>query len=380
VTRANRRLVLLTTSLSWGGAQVQLVRLARELKRRGWDVGIISMLEPELFSEELESTGIRVASLKMQRGSADLGALARAVVILRRWRPAVLCSFLYHANLLGRVAGRLAGIPVIVSSIRNENFGGSTRDRIVRLTNWASHAVTTNSRLAATKLAERRVVAGDRVRVIPNSIVVSEFERDPDERYRLRGELGVGEDEFLWVAVGRLDMAKDYPTLLAAVERLVAAGQPTALRVAGDGPLRGALEVQVRDLGLEERVAFLGPRRDCPALYGAADGFVLSSLWEGLPNVIMEALAAGTPVVATRVGGVGELVEDGQSGFLVPPRDAPALVDAMRRLMDTPVEERMRMGLRGRAHMEREYGVESITDMWESLYEDLYGRVTKEAV
>jgi glycosyltransferase involved in cell wall biosynthesis len=380
VTRANRRLVLLTTSLSWGGAQVQLVRLARELKRRGWDVGIISMLEPELFSEELESTGIRVASLKMQRGSADLGALARAVVILRRWRPAVLCSFLYHANLLGRVAGRLAGIPVIVSSIRNENFGGSTRDRIVRLTNWASHAVTTNSRLAATKLAERRVVAGDRVRVIPNSIIVSEFERDPDERYRLRGELGVGEDEFLWVAVGRLDMAKDYPTLLAAVERLVAAGQPTALRVAGDGPLRGALEVQVRDLGLEERVAFLGPRRDCPALYGAADGFVLSSLWEGLPNVIMEALAAGTPVVATRVGGVGELVEDGQSGFLVPPRDAPALVDAMRRLMDTPVEERMRMGLRGRAHMEREYGVESITDMWESLYEDLYGRVTKEAV
>ncbi len=380
MTSASRRLVLLTTSLSWGGAQVQLVRLARELKRRGWDISVISMLDPELFSEELDSDGIRVASLGMRRGSADFGAFARTVAILRRWRPTVLCSFLYHANLLGRVAGRIAGVPVIISSIRNENFGGSTRDRIVRLTNWASHAVTTNSRLAATKLAERRVVAGDRVRVIPNSIIVSEFDRDPDERSRLRGELGLREDEFLWLAVGRLDLAKDYPTMLSAFKQLTAAGLPAALRVAGDGPLRDELEGRVRELGLEDRVMFLGPRRDCPALYGAADGFVLSSLWEGLPNVIMEALAAATPVVATQVGGVAELVKEGRSGHLVPPRDVPALADAMRRLMEMPVEERVRMGLSGRAHMEREYGVESITDMWESLYEDLYGRVRKEAV
>jgi glycosyltransferase involved in cell wall biosynthesis len=338
------------------------------------------MLEPELFSDELKRAGIRVASLGMQRGAADLGALTRALAVLRQWRPTVLCSFLYHANLLGRVAGRIVGVPVIVSSIRNENFGGSRRDLVVRLTNWASHAVTTNSRLAARKLAERRVVAEDRLRVIPNSIVVSEFERDPDERAVLRGELGLQEDEFLWLAVGRLDVAKDYPTLLAAVERLLAASVPASVRVAGDGPLRSALEGRVRELGLEDRVAFLGARRDCPALVGAADGFVLSSLWEGLPNVVMEALAAGTPVVATQVGGVGELVEDGRSGYMVPPRDPAALADAMRRLMDAPLEERVRMGLRGRAHMEREYGVEPITDMWESLYEDLYARVTKEAV
>lgn len=380
MTRATRRLALLTTSLSWGGAQVQLVRLARELKRRGWDVGVMSMLKPELFGEELEATGIRVVSLGMRRGAADFGALARAVAILRRWRPTILCSFLYHANVLGRLAGRIAAVPVIVSSIRNENFGGRGRDRIVRLTNWASDAVTTNSRLAATRLVERRVVKQDRVRVIPNSIAVSEFDRDSESRVRLRRDLRVRDGDFFWLAVGRLEEAKDYPTLLAAVQRLAAGNRPAVVRVAGDGPLRSALESRVRDLGLESRVVFLGARRDCPALYGAADGFVLSSSWEGLPNVVMEALATGTPVVASRVGGVGELVEDGMSGHLVPPRDPAALADAMANLMDTPLDERVRMGLRGRAHMEREFGVEPVTDMWESLYEDLYGRARKEAV
>ena len=147
------------------------------------------------------------------------------------------------------------------------------------------------------------------------------------------------------------------------------------LYVAGQGSLREDLENQVRSMGMEGRVKFLGLRRDVPRLLAAADGFVLASAWEGLPNVVMEALAASIPVVATRVGGVPELVLDGKSGFTVPPKDPDALAQAMLRLMALPREIRFRMGQTGRAYVEAHYGLENVVNQWEKLFlECLRGR------
>lgn len=369
-----RRLAFLITSLSWGGAQVQLVRLARELKLRGWDVRVISMLEPGVFAEELHQAGIPVDSLGMNRGVPAPSGIFKAGSILRRWNPTVLCSFMYHANLLGRAAGRLVRVPVIVSSIRNENLGNRMRERIDRLTNWASDAITTNSRLAAAGLTQRGVVAPGRLLVIPNSIQVDRYAGDPEERARQRAELGLRDDEFLWLSVGRLEKDKDHENLVAAMRLLDEKGIRPPVLVAGEGPERETLEAATASLNLQERVKFLGTRRDLRSLYGAADGFVLPSRREGLPNVIMEALASGTPVVASRVGGVPELIRDGDTGFLVPPRDTGALAAAMTRLMETPPAQRREMGERGRRHVEENFSVGAVTDEWESLFQGLARR------
>lgn len=364
----------LTTGLAIGGAETQLVRLAIRLKDRGWDVRVISMLLPQEYEDNLESEGIPVISLNMRRGVPDPRALFRLVHILRRDRPLVLTTFMYHANLLGRVAGRLARVPVVVSSIRNENFGGPMRDRIMRLTDWLVDVTTINSRLAGEAVVRRRVVPAEKLRVIPNGLDTTRFYWSPEVRMQTRKALGIDEKDFLWLAVGRLEEQKDYPNLLAAFSWVARERPEAVLRIAGQGPLRQTLEEEVRRLGLEGRVRFLGVRTDIPNLLAAADAFVLSSAWEGLPNVVMEALAAAKPVVATQVGGVPELVEENKSGFLVPPKNPEFLAEAMLRLMSLPIEMRNAMGQAGRTHVETHYALEQVVDQWEALYRELLQR------
>lgn len=365
------KVAFLSTGLAYGGAETQLVNLATRLKKRGWDVRVVSMLPPQAFTEELAAAGIPLATLNMRRGVPDPRAIFKLVKILRQWQPAILTSFMFHANLLGRIAGRIAGVPVIISSIRNENFGGPRRDKILRYTDWMGNISTTNSRLAAESLIKRGVVPADKMQVIPNGLVLDRFYIDLKERIKLRQQLGISYNEFLWLAVGRLEEQKDYPTLLDAFRLLILKNSKAQLRIAGKGPLLDVIKQKAVDLGISERVVFLGLRRDIPALLNAADGFVLSSAWEGLPNVIMEAMAAWKPVVATNVGGVPELVEDGVSGYIVPPRDPEALAAAMLKMMSLSEDERKAMGQAGRAHIEANYSLDRVVDQWERLYRDL---------
>lgn len=368
------QIVFLITGLAYGGAETQLVNLATSLKKRGWEVRVVSMLPPQAFTEELKEAGIPLLTLNMRRGVADPRAVFRLVKMLREWRPQILTSFMFHANLLGRIAGRLAGVPIVVSSIRNENFGGSRRDRVLRMTDWMGEISTTNSNLAADKLVKRGVMPADKIRVIPNGLVLDKFTVKDSSRVGLRQQLGITEDEFLWLAVGRLEEQKDYSNLLQAFKIIIQDGHKAQLRVAGQGPLLENLQRQSINLGISDRVVFLGLRRDIPSLLDAADGFVLSSAWEGLPNVVMEAMAAAKPVVATCVGGVPELVQEGVNGYIVPPGDSEVLAAAMVKMMALPEAERQAMGRAGRVHIEANYSLERVVDQWEELYRELLQR------
>ncbi len=157
--------------------------------------------------------------------------------------------------------------------------------------------------------------------------------------------------------------------MLRALARLVTAGVPVPLqlRIAGPGPQYAELRKLAADLGLGERVALLGQRTDIPALLNAADGYVLSSVHEGQPNALMEALTAELPVVATDVGGVSELVQPGESGYVVPARNRAALSAAMLRVMQAPAEERRRMGAAGRRHICEHYSTEAVLARWQEL-------------
>lgn len=365
----NLRVLLLSTSLGLGGADRQILHLAHALRAHGFEVRLVSMTPILEMGEQAQAEGLPISSLNMRRGRADWRSFERLVSMLRSWRPHLLTSFMYHANLLGRVAGKWAGVPLIVTSIRSERNGNAVRDWLMRLTNWMDHCCTTNSQQVADSLRRRGLLVDQKSRVIPNGVDIEAFSTSAGDRRRTRDELALAPDEFLWLAVGRLWEQKGYPKLLQAFQPLATA--PARLAIAGRGPQLDELQRQATQLGIASQVRFLGVRHDIAALLGAADGFVLSSAWEGMPNVVMEALAAATPVVATEVGGVSEVVQAGKSGFLVPAGDPNALSRAMRQLMSLSIEQRRQMGMIGRAHVTAHYSLPAMADRWLALFDEL---------
>ncbi|MEO8089903.1 MAG: glycosyltransferase [Gemmatimonadales bacterium] len=366
------RILLLSTSLGMGGADRQILYLAHALIARDYEVRLVCMTPPEEMGRQALAGGLPITSLDMQRGQADWQSFQRFVTLLKTWQPQVLTSFMYHANLLGRLAGKWAGVPLVVTSIRSERNGSAARDWLMRLTNWMDHSCTTNSQQVADSLMSRGLLSRRKLTVIPNGVDNAALTASTDERARTREELGLAPTDFLWLAIGRLWEQKDYPTLLRAFHGL---RSPSArLAIAGRGPLLEDLRLQAGQLGIGKQVMLLGVRHDVGALLGAADALVLSSAWEGMPNVVMEALAAAKPVVATQVGGVAELVQPGRSGFLAPPGDADALSRAMGELMSLPADQRRQMGLHGRDHIAAHYGLATMAERWTALYEYLMNR------
>lgn len=359
--RRTSRVMFISTGLSRGGAETQLVRLAIGLRRRHWEVAVVSLNGQCAFGDELRLADVDYFSLNVRRSPRTwLSAFRRSIALMQEWDPDILVTFMYHANLLGAMLTLCTGCPSI-ASIRTERFGGPLREWLARIAGHANVAVTVNSANVATSLVLRGVVEADRTVVIPNAIDVG-GERSVDE-FRSGPVLR-------WLAVGRLYPAKDYPNLLHAFRKVVAMFPGSELRIAGSGPLARQLEEMASRLGLDSCVAFLGHRVDVDDLMRSSDALVLSSSWEGMPNVVMEAMANGIPVVATNVGGVSELVVDGETGLLCEKQNPQALARAMIALARMDPIERYRMGAEGRRRILSRFSVPSIVDRWENLLRD----------
>jgi glycosyltransferase involved in cell wall biosynthesis len=210
-------------------------------------------------------------------------------------------------------------------------------------------------------------VREDRLSVLGNGIEVEAWAPDIQARVAARRQLGLT-DEFLWMAVGRLEPVKDYPTLLRAMAR---APENARLFILGTGPLEGELAKLAAQLGLKQRVRFLGFEPNVEHWMQGADGFVLSSRYEGLPMVLLEAGACGVPAVATDVPGTREVVTDGVNGWLARSEDPISLNEAMARLMQMPLEDRYAMGECARRRVINEFSMDIVLNRWEQLYETL---------
>lgn len=364
----NQRITFVITSLYKGGAETQLVRVATALSQRGWGVEIITLIPRNDFAPTLDSAGVVVRSLGVARGKYDPRALLRLIRLLRESRPQVVCTFMFHANVLGRVAAKLAGVRVIVSSIRNAIFGRRWSEVLMRWTDWIADVTTTNSELAATSLTSRGVVSPKRLRVMPNAVDISGSREGVGPRPDVRAELGAADGEPVWLSIGRLEPQKGHDDALMAVKAVKDAGDKIHLSIVGEGSLSESLNLLRNQLGLNEDVTFLGYRNDVHDLMVAADGLLLSSRWEGLPNVVLEALVAGLPVVATDVGGVRELIEDGVSGFVVPSGDTSAMAAAMRQMTHMNVLQREALTRVGKERTLAKYSQPAVIDGWEQLF------------
>ena len=340
--------IALVTNGPVGGAEVQLIRLASHLRAVGHPVLVLALLPAPELAARLSDDDIPLVTAPSPRVGRGPVAVAWAAATLRRWRPDAVLAFVYQSVVVARFAARLAGVPVVISSIRNEHIGGRHRERLLGLTDRLADLTVVNAETVGRSLAGRGVIGSSRWCVVPNGIDPAPFAVARGERAAVRQRWAAGDSTFVWLAAGRLVAQKDHASLVAAFAR-VAEGRDARLVIAGDGLLRPVLEAQVAAAGLGDRVELLGHRTDLPALLAGADALVLSSRWEGQPNVVLEAFTAARPVVATTVGGVPEVVADGENGFLVPPGDTGALARAMAALMDASAAARAAMGRRGRA-------------------------------
>jgi len=257
-----------------------------------------------------------------------------------------------------------------VAESSRETKGVRLRDFAYRLTDPLADMVTAVSEAVADRHRSHGAVRAAKLRVIPNGVDTSRYRPDPARRERARRELGI-EERFVWLAAGRLLWKKDYASLLRAFARR----PDEVLLLAGEGPEGDRLRQQARELGVDSRARFLGTREDLPALMNAADGFVLSSVVEGLPMVLLEAAASGVPAVATDAGGVRECVADGETGFVVPRSDCDALAAAMSRLASLPAQTRARMATAARARAVERFDIDRVVGEWERTYRELLERV-----
>lgn len=362
-----KRIVFLITSLDYGGAQTEIVRLAISLKNLDWDVRLISMLRVEAFTEELDRANIPVTSLGMSKGIPDTKAIGKLANLLSQWKPDILHSHLFHANIISRITRLIVPIPILISTAHNINEGRRWREIAYRLTDRLADLTTNVSRAAVERYIRVGAVPASKIIFIPNSIDTEIFSPDLEVRNKIRQQLNL-EDKFVWLAVGRLEEQKDYPNLLQAFARIVREFPETILLICGKGNLQSELEVLTEQLKIQQRVRFLGIRSDIRDIMNGVDAYVMSSAWEGMPIVLLEASAVGLPIVATDVGGNREIILDDRSGFLVPPKDDRTLGVKMQQLMKLSTSERWQMGQVARKYVEANYSIERTLSKWQQVY------------
>jgi glycosyltransferase involved in cell wall biosynthesis len=364
------RIVYVLNSLAVGGTERLVAGLAQRMAARGHAVALVVLRpqEPDGFSTNLDVLHLDIDGSVVSL----LPGLGRGMSFLRRFRPDLIHSHNFHGNMLGRAFKLNARRTALVSTIHNVYEGGWPRMLAYRLSNPLADRVTAVSEAVAERYVRLRAVSRSKCVVVTNGIETGEFVPDAERRRAVRGEMGLGE-EFVWLTVGRNTVAKDHANLLQAFGQVWRGLPQSQLWIAGGDVAGGKKTYAAISMphGALDHVCRLGLRRDIPALLDAADGFVLSSAWEGMPLAVGEAMAMEKPVVATDVGGVRELV--GDAGVVVAAKDSNALAEAMVAIMRRPAEPRAELGRAARERILNSFSMDRKADEWEALYRSVLG-------
>ncbi len=362
------RVALFITELALGGTPRRLQALAQRLDRRRFEPHVISLMPGGSVAEAMRGGQIPLVTLGA-RSKLAAGAPFRLWRYLRRLRPQVLHAFNFHANLLARVVGKaLARVPVVIASEASVE-SAKQRHRIL-LDRWTAPWADVhyaNAEAVRRTLIERERIPADRIWTIPTGVDTKAWAPQvPDEG--LRSSLGIAPGERVVVSVGRLAKYKGQEVLLNAC-RLDRQGSYRLVLV-GDGPMRPALEASAARLGLAGRVIFAGALDNVAPFLALADCVALASTEEGLPASLLEAMAMARPVVATAVGGVPEVIEDGVTGRLVPPANPAELGQAIAAILADPVRAHA-MGRAARDRVDQAHSVDRMVRDTEAMYETL---------
>ena len=347
------------------GTQAVLVQLVTGLACKGHTQAVICLndsWDSEVVNQISEAGAeVRIIGKVALTSGYGICSLLR---YLQRERFDVAITFLHVSDVLGRVLANWAQIPRIVSSLRARNVNYSRIQRfLVRMTINVADTIVINTRLAREFAIIEEGARPDRVRVIPNGVNVESFS-DSISQELLREKLSLPKTGWLLGTVGRLTKQKGIDILLRALVSV--RNSDFNLLIFGSGEDETSLRAIAIKLGLESRVKFAGYRQDLSTLLGALDVYVHPARFEGMPNAVLEAMAAACPIVATAVDGVCELIEDGTHGWLVPPEAPEKLAKAIDQILGDLPEARRRAEL-ARERVRKHFSVEAMVDAWEEV-------------
>jgi glycosyltransferase involved in cell wall biosynthesis len=361
-------IVHVLSSFGMGGQERVAFDLAVGQREAGHDAVAVSLAPDDEgpLGEEFRRAGVDIVHLP-KRSGFDVRLPWELGQLFRRRGATVVHTHNPQPLIYGGAPAKLAGA-ALVHTKHGVNPDNGRRVWMRKAAGRLTDAFVAVSEPTAAVARSEKECDGDKLRVIPNGIDLTRFGRDPEDRAAIRRDLGIPAQAWVVGTVGRLWPEKGHPFLLRAIEPLL--GRDFHLIIAGDGPEAGGLARAVSALSTPGSVHLLGARKDIPRVIAAFDTFVLSSVREGLPLVIPEAMAAGLPVVSTAVGGIPQVVADGETGYLVAYDDDAALRDRLEYLSDDPERARS-LGRRGREVALARYSCRRMVDDYLTLYREV---------
>lgn len=368
------KIAYIITSTGVGGAEKILYHTVTGLDYNQYSVSVCSLKEKGEIAKELEKKSIEVHSLHMTSEERFLGWLTSTIALLklfsylRRLRPTIVHSFLFRANILARIAGYLTGVPIIISSIRVMGGEKEYFHFLERMTSFMVDRYVTVSESMKRYIINKSKIPVGKISVIYNGVNTKSHDSLQMQDVKLPFDIEA-KDKIL-MTVGRLHRQKGHRYLFQAISKVQKKIPEVKLLVIGEGEEENNLKNLAESLDLTDQIIFAGLRFDVEKILSIAELFILPSLWEGMPNALLEAMAAGKPVVATDVGGIPELVVHGETGLLVSPEDSDALADAIIDLLQDRLKAK-EMGEAGRVRVEENFNISETLVRTENLYREL---------
>jgi len=361
------RLVQITHDLDLGGLQQVVYNICRTIDRNKFDVSVICLRERGCFAADVEALGIPVYLVEQKADGVDYFGFFKVARLLREIGADVIHTHNTQPFMDGTVGAMLARVKTVIHTDHARVFPDKTRYMVIeKLMSLYAYRVVGCSQHTSQQLIRYEKISPSKIVTIPNGIDGSRFEVNIDKQAK-RAELGLRPNGPVMGLAVRLSDQKGITFLLKAMPTILQSHPDTTLLIAGDGDLKSALQQEAADLGISANVVFCGPRKDIPQLLKLLDIYVLPSKWEGLPMVILEAMAAGCPVVATNVGGNATAVIDGVTGRLVAPENPAALIQALMPLLDSEAL-RAQYATQARKLFDEKFTADAMTRQYERLY------------
>lgn len=351
------KILYVITGLGVGGAEKVVCDLADQMILKGHDVKIVYLTGSVLVKPI--SPRIELLPLHLNSASNVFSASRKYKKIIRDFSPDVIHSHMIHANIFARLNHLSFKYIRLICTAHNSNEGGRMRMLAYKLTNFLSNLNTNVSQEASKSLISKGAFNKNNLITVYNGIDLNKFNFFNKDK---------NSNELIFLSVGRFNKQKDYPNLFKAISSLKnKINKELKFYITGDGELRPQLEQLIVDLGIANNVVLLGKRSDIPSLLNKADYFILSSRHEGLPTVVIEAMACGTFVIATDCGGSAEIM--GDTGILVPPQNSEALAEAIKQAVNKTPLDIQENNLKARQRVEELFSLEKSVQNWLKLYE-----------
>lgn len=357
----------LLPEMKLGGAEQHVLRLASGLRERGHEAGIATIFREGVLAQAVREEKIPFVCLEAGKGWGP-----KTFFKITRWirsaRPDLLHTYLFGFHFFAGLPAWALNVPAIISSRREISHWQKRRHRVLEnLGNFFTDRVICCSMAVERWVLEKENLHPEKVLTLHNGIDLQHFKRGLTPFGGIRREFGIPENAQVVGTVANFASEKGYPILLEAAQTCLKEKENLWFLCVGSGPLEKGIKERAKQIPGHERIVFTGSRRDIPDLLEAMDVFVLASVIEGFPNVLLEAMAMAKPVVASEVGGIPELVESGVNGILILPRDKKALAEAILALLEDS-EKRVRLATNAQEKIKREFTLDRMLDQYEALY------------